>query len=176
MTTDRAVMQGALDALSEASLLMINGSVLDQHCVKAIAALRQALAQPVPDVAAVMQERDELRFQRDLSRELMREQAARIAELEQGQDALDAKRYQWLRARLPGSAYRIAGVIYSEGGSGVDMAIDAAMGTQPAPATAPACFMCHGTGEHAMPVAIPAGVKAPTPIIVKCRQCKGAQP
>lgn len=44
----------------------------------------------------------------------------------------DAERYRWLRARLPGSAYRIAGVIYSEGGSGVDMAIDAAMGTQPA--------------------------------------------
>ena len=45
----------------------------------------QALAQPVPDVSAVMDERDELRFQRDLSRELVREQAARIAELEQGQ-------------------------------------------------------------------------------------------
>lgn len=43
-------------------------------------------------------------------------------------DALkaDAARYQWLRARLPGSAYRIAGVIYSEGGAGVDAAIDAA--------------------------------------------------
>ena len=50
--------------------------------------LEQALAQPVPDVAAMKQERDELRFQRDLSRELMREQALRIAELEQGQDAL----------------------------------------------------------------------------------------
>lgn len=42
-------------------------------------------------------------------------------------DALkaDAERYQWLRARLPGSAYRIAGVIYSDGGEGVDAAIDA---------------------------------------------------
>jgi hypothetical protein len=39
----------------------------------------------------------------------------------------DAERYRWLRARLPGSAYRIAGVIYSEGGAGVDAAIDAAM-------------------------------------------------
>jgi hypothetical protein len=39
----------------------------------------------------------------------------------------DAERYRWLRARLPGSAYRIAGVIYSEGGSGVDAAIDTAM-------------------------------------------------
>ena len=39
----------------------------------------------------------------------------------------DAERYRWLRGRLPGSAYRIAGVIYSEGGHGVDVAIDAAM-------------------------------------------------
>lgn len=39
----------------------------------------------------------------------------------------DAQRYRWLRSRLPGSAYRIAGVIYSEGGAGVDSAIDAAM-------------------------------------------------
>ena len=39
----------------------------------------------------------------------------------------DAARYQWLRGRLPGSAYRIAGVIYSEGGEGVDAAIEAAM-------------------------------------------------
>ena len=39
----------------------------------------------------------------------------------------DAVRYRWLRSRLPGSAYRIAGVIYSEGGTGVDAAIDAAM-------------------------------------------------
>lgn len=43
----------------------------------------------------------------------------------------DAERYQWLRGRLPGSAYRIAGVIYSEGGSGVDAAIDAAMEANP---------------------------------------------
>lgn len=39
----------------------------------------------------------------------------------------DASRYQWLRSRLPGSAYRISGVIYSEGGAGVDAAIDAAI-------------------------------------------------
>lgn len=37
------------------------------------------------------------------------------------------ERYQWLRSRIPGSAYRIAGVIYSEGGLGVDAGIDAAM-------------------------------------------------
>ena len=39
----------------------------------------------------------------------------------------DAARYRWLRNRIPGSAYRIAGVIYSEGGEGVDAAIDAAV-------------------------------------------------
>lgn len=38
---------------------------------------------------------------------------------------------QWLRGRLPGGAYRIAGVIYSEGGAGVDAAIDAAMASRP---------------------------------------------
>ena len=39
----------------------------------------------------------------------------------------DAERYRWLRSRLPGAAYRVAGVIYSEGGPGVDAGIDAAM-------------------------------------------------
>lgn len=38
----------------------------------------------------------------------------------------DAERYRWLRGRVPGGTYRIMGVIYSEGGSGVDAAIDAA--------------------------------------------------
>lgn len=42
----------------------------------------------------------------------------------------DAARYRWLRSRVPGSAYRIAGVIYSEGSSGVDAAIDAAIASQ----------------------------------------------
>lgn len=50
---------------------------------------------------------------------------AALAELEACRK--DAERYRWLRGRLPGSAYRIAGVIYSEGGQGVDVAIDAAM-------------------------------------------------
>jgi len=45
----------------------------------------------------------------------------------------DAQRYRWLRARMPGSAYRIAGVIYSEGGSGVDAAIDAARAQEKKP-------------------------------------------
>lgn len=39
----------------------------------------------------------------------------------------DSRRYQWLRARIPGGTYRIIGVIYSDGGDGVDAAIDAAM-------------------------------------------------
>lgn len=46
---------------------------------------------------------------------------ARVAELEK-----DAERYRWLRNRIPGSAYRIAGIIYSEGGVGVDAGIDKA--------------------------------------------------
>jgi hypothetical protein len=39
----------------------------------------------------------------------------------------DAERYQWLRRRTPGSAYRVMGIIYSEGGASVDAAIDAAI-------------------------------------------------
>ena len=37
------------------------------------------------------------------------------------------ERYRWLRSRIPGSTYRIMGVIYSDGGAGVDAAIDVAM-------------------------------------------------
>ena len=59
MTTDRAVMQQALDAMDQASRVIgrydspgtTNWIVRDMQ--PAIAALRQALAQPVPDVAAV---------------------------------------------------------------------------------------------------------------------------
>lgn len=43
----------------------------------------------------------------------------------------DAERYRWLRSRIPGGTYRIMGVIYSEGGAGVDAAIDAAMVAAP---------------------------------------------
>lgn len=50
------------------------------------------------------------------------------------QDAEDAARYRWLRGRLPGAAYRIAGVIYSEGGAGVDAAVDAARAARAAQA------------------------------------------
>ena len=51
--------------------------------------------------------------------------AAIVARLEVAE--ADARRYRWLRSRIPGSTYRIAGVIYSEGGPGVDTAIDAAI-------------------------------------------------
>jgi len=39
----------------------------------------------------------------------------------------DAERYRWLRRREPGGAYRITGIIYSNGESAVDTVIDAAM-------------------------------------------------
>jgi hypothetical protein len=39
----------------------------------------------------------------------------------------DAARYQWLRSRVPGGAYRVMGIIYSEGGEGVDAGIDSAI-------------------------------------------------
>ena len=41
--------------------------------------------------------------------------------------AQNAARYLWLRDRVPGSAYRAMGVIYSEAFAGIDVAIDAAM-------------------------------------------------
>ena len=53
----------------------------------------------------------------------------RIALLEQqlAEARKDSDRYQFLRSRVPGGTYRIMGVVYSEGGSGVDAAIDAAI-------------------------------------------------
>ena len=39
----------------------------------------------------------------------------------------DASRYQWLRSRVPGGDFRVAGIVYSEGGEVVDAGIDAAM-------------------------------------------------
>lgn len=70
--------------------------------------------------------RELLRISRASEKEAWRYHPELMAE----RDALklDAERYRWLRSRLPGSTYRIAGVIYSEGGSGVDEAIDAAKG------------------------------------------------
>ena len=58
MTTDRAVMQGALDALTGPGCECFAGYERCANWIStdsAIAALRQALAQPVPDVAAVME-------------------------------------------------------------------------------------------------------------------------
>ena len=54
-------------------------------------------------------------------------QALRSLRAELAETKQDVARYHWLRSRVPGGAYRIMGVIYSEGGSGVDAAIDAAM-------------------------------------------------
>lgn len=34
------------------------------------------------------------------------------------------------------------------------------------------CLMCHGTGQHPMILAIPAGVEPPVPRMVDCQQCK----
>ena len=123
MTTDRAVMQGALDALSEASLLMINGSVLDQHCVKAIAALRQALAQPVPDVAAVTQDRDEWRTRYEAREQEAHELSEQIIELEQCAQRLMS---------IGCSSGVAEGKLGGEWLAAVEE-IRAAMGTQPAP-------------------------------------------
>lgn len=69
----------------------------------------------------------ELEFDRDVIDSAMKA-AARIAELEAEVRRLrpNAERYEWLRRRIPGGTYRIMGVIYSEGGAGVDAAIDAA--------------------------------------------------
>lgn len=36
----------------------------------------------------------------------------------------------------------------------------------------PECFMCHGTGKHAMPYALPAGVPVPPVMMIDCQQCK----
>jgi hypothetical protein len=39
----------------------------------------------------------------------------------------NTERYQWLRSRVPGSTYRVMGIIYIEGGEGVDAGIDTAI-------------------------------------------------
>lgn len=59
-------------------------------------------------------------------------QAAEVARLTAEVEGLrkDAERYHWLRSRVPGGTYRIIGVIYSDGGAGVDAAIDTAMKEQ----------------------------------------------
>lgn len=38
------------------------------------------------------------------------------------------------------------------------------------------CFLCHGTGQHAIPVAIPAGVPVPPVQMTECLQCKVPSP
>ena len=107
MTTDRAVME-------EARAALISGDRLAKR--KSLAALRQALAQPVPDVA------------------------------EQGQDALDAKRYRQVllivgagtdhygsRCFTLNNLKAVVGANILKGSVSqhFDDALDAAMGTQP---------------------------------------------
>jgi len=88
---------------------------------------REAL---LANAASVNAERDTNSMLTDALETAERERDQLRAEV----DALrkDAERYRWLRGRLPGSAYRIAGVIYSEGGDGVDAAVDAAMAAKEA--------------------------------------------
>lgn len=66
---------------------------------------------------------------------IIEDQFKTIARLTTERDSLkaDAARYRWLRSRRPGSAYRIEGVIYSEGGEGVDTAIDAIIAKEQTP-------------------------------------------
>lgn len=45
----------------------------------------------------------------------------------------DVERYRWLRSRMPGAAYRVEGIIYSQGGSGVDAGVDAAIAKEKQP-------------------------------------------
>lgn len=48
----------------------------------------------------------------------------------------DAERYRWLKPRVSGRDYRNMGVIYGDGGEGIDEAIDAALAADGnAPAT-----------------------------------------
>lgn len=52
----------------------------------------------------------------------------------------------------------------------------AALATATAPAVAKKCLMCGGTGHHAIPLAIPAGIEPPPERMVECQQCKSAAP
>ena len=162
MTTDRAVMQQALTAIESDDQLGL---------IRAALNLRLALAQPVPDVAAVMdptfaqidairkavdaeyepildklqREHDSALNERNFARQDFELATARIAELEQGQDALDAKRYRFLRAQPidgePGqpviampNGMRSGYYLNEETADhAIDTSIRAAMGTQPAP-------------------------------------------
>ena len=103
-------------------------------------ALRADAAQSA--IRALADERDSLRaevavLQMACSRweRALEHGADRIRNAESERDSLraqvealraDAERYRWLRSRIPGGTYRIMGAIYSEGGDGVDAAIDAA--------------------------------------------------
>ena len=72
---------------------------------------------------------DNLRKERDALLEDKKFNMISFMAVLESRDALkaDADRYRWLRSRVPGGTYRVMGVIYSEGGTGVDAAIDQAM-------------------------------------------------
>ena len=74
------------------------------------------------DLAAARAERDDLKH--DMER-LQTANSEQLAELEAARK--DAERYRWLRGRISGESYRVIGIVYSEGGTGIDLAIDAAM-------------------------------------------------
>ena len=175
MTTDRAAMQQAEIAIANLLSYQSTGNTPTiheyGHARRTLGAMRQALAHPVPDVAAVMkhaawlgsedysaleaaitaleQGRDDFKLQRDMSIIRMREQDLRIAELEQGQDALDAKRYRWIRAHASAKRYGVTSgpefvwpqiqrtpeqdLMRGSVAQHLDTSIDAAMATQPAP-------------------------------------------
>ena len=103
------------------------GFEIARHSKRLVEQLREQLS-------AVTAERDRLREDRDSQQRVCIAEMEKANQLRAEVEMLreDAERYRWLRGRLPGSAYRIAGVIYSEGGDGVDAAIDAAMAAREA--------------------------------------------
>lgn len=95
---------------------------------------------------------------------------AEIAALRQ-----DALRIAWIHYNLTGTSIRgtVVNVLADHASiesfrSAVDEAI--------AQAVQPKCIMCHGNGMHLTPIAVPAGVEPPAPVLVKCQQCKSVQP
>lgn len=71
------------------------------------------------------------RARRDIVMYFIAHDAALQAEIESMRK--DVERYRWLRSRMPGAAYRVEGIIYSQGGSGVDAGIDTAIAKEKQP-------------------------------------------
>ena len=144
MTTE--LLKQALSAMRDVADLMADRWPMDtqQRAPKFFQAMRDidtALAQPADEDAwlekavDIAQEFDDRAFRADTEIQLrahLRTRPAREGFVSVPVEPTEAmqkndERYRWLRSRIPGSAYRVAGVIYSEGGAGVDSAIDAAM-------------------------------------------------